>query len=180
MIDANLARKAQRKEADDDDLVFDENQHTYEVFKLPPVDKGDKHTIKQASGVVPPPPLVASVVLSPLARPPPPPAYVQDVQMDPVEPAVAQDAPLPRTPPPSSVPAVNVTSPLSPPRAPPVESPRPLFSDIGEQGATDMDLDTDTTSAEGLPDQMEKLNTACTPIFLFILLLFNYCFILYL
>ncbi len=173
MIDDNIARKALRLEADDDDLVFDENQHTYEVFKLPPVDKGDKHTIKRASGAVPPPPLVASVVQPPLAQPPPP-ADVQDVQMDPAEPAVAQDIPPPRTPPPASVPAVNVTSPLSPPRAPPVESPRPLFSDIGEQGATDMDLDMDTTSAEGLPDQMEKLNTACTFIFLFILIFLSF------
>lgn len=173
MIDDNIARKALRVEADDDDLVFDKNQHTYEVFKFPPVDKGDKHTIKRASGAVPPPPLVASVVMPPLAQSPLP-ADVQDVQMDPAELAVTQDIPPPRTPPPSSVPAVNVTSPLSPPRAPPVETPPPLFSDIGDQGATDMDLDTDTTSAEGLPHQMEKLNTAGTFIFLIILLFLTY------
>ncbi len=93
--------------------------------------------------------------------------------MHPVKPVAALDITPPCTPP-LSIPEVNMTSPLSPLMYPLAKLAPPLFSDIGAQGATAMDLDTDTTSAEGLPDKMEKLNATCGSIFLLFLLFLNY------
>ncbi len=72
VIDENPTRKAQHKEADDNDLVFDKNKRTYKVFMLPLAEPGNKHTIKRTPEVVLAPPLPASIVQPPLAQHPPP------------------------------------------------------------------------------------------------------------
>ncbi len=143
-------------EADDEKLVFDENSHTYETFELPETDKGDSYTIKRVPApldvpAVPPPPAPESASL----------AQAQDVPMQPaelVEPPTSADAsPLP----PPVIPDIDITTPSSPPLAPPADVGALLFGDIGDQDSKDMEIDSDNMSAEDLPAKMGMLNTAC-------------------
>lgn len=59
---------------------------------------------------------------------------------------------------PSSIPKLNITSPMLPSHTPPnVFDIPPLFSSIGEQEVNNMDMDTESTSTKALQDKMKKI-----------------------
>ncbi len=162
LIDENSARKADRKEADNEKLVFDVNKFVPQVYKLPDIDEGDKYTIKRKAVQVPEQAQVETSLKAPSVALDPPSLEAQDVPMQPVKPSsTSLDAPAGNSPPSPSIPSLNVLLPSSPPLAPPADSTLPLLSNIGEENPVDMEIETEPSSADDLQEKLQHLNTAC-------------------